>query len=117
MATSGAGLSDACFTRAVSFQSSPWFKGKDTITYVEGYLIPVHQDRKDGYSAFSAKVATLYGDYGALRIVDRWLDEAPQEGGAIHAEGARAVLAETSEASRDARTIAGAGPDEVVMLS
>ena len=87
------------------------------MTYVEGYLIPVPRDRKEGYSAFSDKVATVYRDHGALRIIDRWLDEAPQESGAIHAEGARAALDETSEMSRDVRTIAGAEPDEVVMLS
>ncbi len=87
------------------------------MTYVEGYLIPVHRDRKEGYSAFSDKVAAVYREHGALRIIDRWLDEVPHASGAIHVEGARASQEKTSEMSRDVRTIAGAGPDEVVMLS
>lgn len=87
------------------------------MTYVEGYLIPVHRDRKEGYSTFSDKVATVYRDYGALRIINRWIDEAPQASGTVHAESARASQEKTSETSRDIRTIAGAGPNEVVMLS
>ena len=83
------------------------------MTYVEGYLIPVYRDRKESYSAFSDKVAAVYREHGALTIIDRW----PQASETFHAECAHAALDETSEAFRDARTIAGAGPGELVMLS
>lgn len=87
------------------------------MAYVDGYLIPLRRDRKESYSAFSAKVAAVYREHGALRVVDCWMDEAPQPSEAFHAEGAREALDEASEAARDFRTAAGAGPDEVVVLS
>ena len=117
LATSGAGLSDAWFMRAVSFQSSAWFSEKSTMTYVEGYLISGHRDQKEGYSAFSDKVATVYRDHGALRIIDHWMNEAPQGSGTIRAKGAHAALDKTSETSLDVRSIADAGPNEEVMMS
>lgn len=62
-------------------------------------------------------MATVCRDHGALRIVVRWLDEALQESGAIHAERPRSSQEKTSEVFRDAKAIAGAGPEEVLMLS
>lgn len=87
------------------------------MAYVDGYLIPVRRDRREAYEAFSAKVAAIYREHGALRVVDCWMDEEPQSSEAFHAEGARAALDEASEAARSFRTAAGAEPDEAVVLS
>ncbi len=87
------------------------------MAYVDGDPIPVRRDRKRSCAAFSAKVAAIHREHGALRVVDRWMDEAPQGSKTFHAEGARAALDEAKEAARDFRTAAGAGPDEAVVLS
>lgn len=87
------------------------------MAYVDGYLIPIRHDRREAYKAHSAKVAAIYREHGALRVVDCWMDEEPQSSGAFHAEGARAALDEASEGARDFRMAAGAGPDEAVVLS
>ncbi len=87
------------------------------MAYVDGYFIPVRRDQREAYEAFSAKVAAIYREHGALRIVDCWTDEEPQRNEVFHAEGARAALDEASEGARDFRTAAGSGPDKAVVLS
>lgn len=87
------------------------------MAYVDGYLIPVRRDRREAYEAFSAKVAAVYREHGALRVVDCWLDEEAQDSAAFHAEGARGALDDATEAARGFHTAAGAGPDEAVVLS
>lgn len=85
--------------------------------YVDGYLIPVRRDLKDKYVAFSTKVAAIYKEHGALRIVDCWLDETPEGSASFHAEAARSALDEASEGDRGFLNAAGATADESVVLS
>lgn len=85
------------------------------MTYVDGYLTPVRPEMRDEFVALSARMAAVYQEFGALRAVDCWLDDAPQDPAAFHAEGARdAIEAGVARTFRDA---AGAEDDEVVVLS
>lgn len=46
-------------------------------TYVDGTLAPVLADRRDAYKASAAKVAEVFKEYGAVRIVEAWADDVP----------------------------------------
>jgi uncharacterized protein YbaA (DUF1428 family) len=46
------------------------------MTYVDGFLAPVHTDRET-YLAFAAKAAEVFKDHGASRIVETWSDDVP----------------------------------------
>lgn len=35
-------------------------------------IVPVRTDRKAAYLAFSARIAEIYREYGAVRVVDCW---------------------------------------------
>ncbi|OYW88073.1 MAG: RNA signal recognition particle [Sphingobium sp. 32-64-5] len=45
------------------------------MTYVDGFLVPVPDGKKDAYVAMAAKAAPLFVEYGALRVVEAWGDD------------------------------------------
>jgi len=45
--------------------------------YVEGFVIPVRTARKEDYLKFSRKVAAVYRDHGAARVVECWGTDTP----------------------------------------
>ena len=47
------------------------------MAYVEGFVIPVPEGRKDAYAAFSALAAAVFRDHGATRVVECWGDDLP----------------------------------------
>ena len=63
------------------------FGGFDTIVderadgktgYVDGYLLPVPEGKKEAYRALAQKVAGKFTDYGAVRVVEAWGDDLPE---------------------------------------
>ena len=63
------------------------FGGFDTIVderadgttgYVDGYLLPVPEGKKEAYRALAQKVAGKFTDYGAVRVVEAWGDDVPE---------------------------------------
>lgn len=84
------------------------------MTYIDGYLIPIAIDKLDAYKVFSEKIASVYREYGATRIVDCLLD--PGDGEQFHADEARDALADAGPL-RDFVAAADAGPGETVILS
>lgn len=44
-------------------------------TYVDGYVIPVPKDKKEAYRAHAEKVAPMFQEFGALRVVETWSDD------------------------------------------
>jgi len=62
--------------------------------YVDGYLLPVPEDRKEDYRALAQKVAGKFKDYGAVRVVEAWGDDVPE--GKV-TDYQRAVKAEPGE--------------------
>jgi uncharacterized protein YbaA (DUF1428 family) len=48
------------------------------MAYVDGFVLAVPDDRRADYHRFSADVAEVFREHGALRIVECWGDEVPQ---------------------------------------
>lgn len=79
------------------------------------YLIPVPAVRLEAYRRFSERMAVVYRDYGAVRLVDCMLDPDTADGSAFHADGAQSALQDT--VLRDFPAAAASREDEVVVLS
>lgn len=62
--------------------------------YVDGYLVPVPEAKKDAYLAMARKAAGKFKDYGAVRVLEAWGDDVPE--GKI-TDYQRAVKAEDGE--------------------
>ncbi len=45
--------------------------------YADGYVLPVHPDKKDAYKTMAAKMAPIFREYGATRVVEAWGDDVP----------------------------------------
>jgi uncharacterized protein YbaA (DUF1428 family) len=46
--------------------------------YVDGYLLPVPEGKKDAYLAMARKAAGKFKSYGAVRVVEAWSDDVPE---------------------------------------
>jgi uncharacterized protein YbaA (DUF1428 family) len=79
------------------------------MSYIDGFVIPVPEDRKDDYREMAAKIAPFFLEVGAERIVECWGDDVPHGKttdfyGAVKAEeGERIVFAWVVWPSREAR--------------
>ena len=62
--------------------------------YVDGYLLPVPEGKKDAYLAMARKAAGKFKSYGAVRVVEAWSDDVPE--GKV-TDYQRAVKAEPGE--------------------
>jgi uncharacterized protein YbaA (DUF1428 family) len=51
--------------------------GSGSIGYADGYLIAVPDGNKEAYRQMAEKAATVFKDYGAVRIVEAWGDDVP----------------------------------------
>lgn len=90
------------------------------MTSVDGYLTPVRRDLREAYTAFSNRVAAVYLDHGALRVVDCWPDDRTQEQASFHAEDARDALDPGDAVDQAPRTfpdVVGVRQGEVVVVS
>jgi len=47
------------------------------MNYVDGFLIPVPAGKKEAYRAMAAKVAPVFHEHGAARVVECWGDDVP----------------------------------------
>ena len=47
------------------------------MTYIDGFVIPVPNDKKEAYREMAAKAAPLFKEFGALEIVECWGDDVP----------------------------------------
>jgi uncharacterized protein YbaA (DUF1428 family) len=45
--------------------------------YVDGYIVPVPDGKKDAYRALARKAAAVFKEYGAIRVVEAWGDDVP----------------------------------------
>lgn len=45
--------------------------------YVDGFVIPVPNGKKDAYRAMAAKAAPIFQEHGALRVVECWGSDIP----------------------------------------
>ncbi len=42
------------------------------MSYIQGFVIPVPTDKKDAYRELAAKMAPIFQEYGAERVVECW---------------------------------------------
>jgi len=47
------------------------------MSYVDGFLLPVPEDRKDDYRKLATDAAQVFKDHGALAVVECWGDDIP----------------------------------------
>jgi uncharacterized protein YbaA (DUF1428 family) len=47
------------------------------MSYIDGFVIPVPNDKKDDYRALAEKFGSLLKEFGALRVVENWGDDVP----------------------------------------
>jgi uncharacterized protein YbaA (DUF1428 family) len=64
------------------------------MTYIDGFVIPVPAGKKDAYRALAEKVAPIFMEHGATRLVECWGDDVPD--GKL-TDFRRAVQAEAGE--------------------
>ncbi len=81
--------------------------------YIDFFLVPVPRENKDAYEELAQVSAQVLKEYGALRVVECWLDESGPEASSYHYEEARLKSKEYGSFER----AAGAGKDEMIVLS
>lgn len=85
------------------------------MTFNDITIVPVRTDRKAAYLAFSARIAAIYKEHGALRVVDCWQCKDASEDADFHASDAMEGYA--SGELPDLRKLAGAAFGETVVIS
>ncbi|MBA3446386.1 MAG: DUF1428 domain-containing protein [Pseudaminobacter sp.] len=65
--------------------------------YADGYLVPVPAGNKEAYRDMAQKVAAVFRDYGATRVVEAWGDDVPDGKvtdykGAVKAKGDEKIV-------------------------
>jgi uncharacterized protein YbaA (DUF1428 family) len=45
--------------------------------YLDGYLVPVPEGKKQAYLDLAQKAARIFQEYGAIRVVEAWGDDVP----------------------------------------
>ena len=69
-------------------------KADGATNYVDGYVLPVPEDKKEAYLAMARKASGKFTEYGAVRVVEAWGDDLPE--GQV-TDYQRAVKAEPGE--------------------
>lgn len=83
------------------------------MTYIDCYLVPVPNANKAEYEKLALISSEVVREYGALRVVECWLDEGGPDASTYHAEGAR----KSSDSYGTFIAAAGAKDDETVVMS
>jgi len=47
------------------------------VSYIDGFVIPVPAGKKEAYRALAEKVAPVFMEHGATRVVECWGDDVP----------------------------------------
>jgi len=58
------------------------------MTFADITIVPVARDHRGRYLEFSRRMAEVYREHGATRIVDYWQADAPADPAGFHADGA-----------------------------
>jgi uncharacterized protein YbaA (DUF1428 family) len=52
-------------------------EGRGKGGYVDGFVVPVPDDKKDAYRALATKASAVFKEYGAVSVVEAWGDDVP----------------------------------------
>jgi uncharacterized protein YbaA (DUF1428 family) len=52
--------------------------GSGGATYTDGFVVPVPQEKKEAYRELAAKMAKVFRDNGASRVVEAFSDDVPK---------------------------------------
>ncbi len=52
-------------------------RAEGSLGFADGFLVAVPDDNKDAYREMAAKAATVFKEYGAVRVVEAWGDDVP----------------------------------------
>ena len=85
------------------------------MTFNDITIVPVRTDRKAAYLEFSARIAEIYREYGALRVVDCWQSDDASDDADFHA--ADAMKDYSSGELQNMKKVAGAIHGETVVVS
>ncbi|WP_404336985.1 DUF1428 domain-containing protein [Sphingomonas sp. MMS12-HWE2-04] len=47
------------------------------MSYIDGFVAPVREEKKQAYLDMAAKAAPIFREYGALRVVEGWGNDLP----------------------------------------
>lgn len=83
------------------------------MAYIDFYLVPVPRENREAYEKLARISAPILREYGAMRVVECWMDESGPESSSYHAVTAR----RESDAYAGFAAAAGAKPDESIVLS
>lgn len=83
------------------------------MTYIDCYLTPVPRANRMQYEQLAQISVEVVIEYGALRVVECWLDENGPDAVTYHAEGVR----QAAESYGTFLSAAGAKEDETVVMS
>lgn len=83
------------------------------MTFADITIVPVSGERKVAYLAFSRRMADVYREHGATRIIDYWQAEGPVNQADFHADGVAYGEGELSDFAR----IAGSLESESVVVT
>jgi uncharacterized protein YbaA (DUF1428 family) len=50
---------------------------EDPMAYVDGFVVPVRNDRREDYRKLAEDAAAIFRDHGALAVVEAWGDDVP----------------------------------------
>ena len=83
------------------------------MNYIDCYLAPVPAENRNQYEELAKVSAEVVKDYGALRVVECWLDESGPDASSYHGEETRSAV----ENYGDFFAAAGARKGETVVMS
>lgn len=83
------------------------------MTYIDCYLAPVPRANRAAYETLAKISAQVVKEYGAIRVVECWLDESGPDAATYHGEQARVKAKEYGSFGE----AAGAGEAETVVMS
>ncbi len=52
-------------------------RGGEPGSYVDGFVLPVPQEKREAYVELARKAAGIFREYGARRVVEAWGDDVP----------------------------------------
>lgn len=78
-------------------------------------IVPVRTDRKAAYLEFSVRIADIYREYGALRVIDCWHCEEASDDADFHAADAMEYYSPGELPNM--RRLTGAANGETVVVS